>query len=73
MYKKNAQDISEQDFQRHNKLACKSYQQPSPKHPTKPNEFDKLVYVAAVFSKLPKGTFNHGDASPFESITPRKK
>lgn len=52
--KKNSQDISERDFQQHNKLACKYYQQPSPKYSPKPNEFDKLVYVATAFSQKPK-------------------
>ncbi len=73
MYKKNSQNISEQDFQRHNKVAGKYYQQPSPKYSPKPNEFDKLVYVATVFNQKRKDNFNHSDESPFQSVVSRKK
>lgn len=71
--KKNSQDISEQDFQQHNKATCQNYERPSPTHPTRPNEFDKLVYVATTtFSQKPQNNFNHGDASPFRSVTSPK-
>lgn len=70
--KKNSQDISEQDFQRHNKV-CEYYQQPIPKYPKPNNELDKLAYVATVFSRAPKNHFKHSDRSPFQSVRPGKK
>lgn len=73
MYKKNYQDISEQDFQRHNKNVACYYLQPSAKYPTKLNEFEKLVYVGTVFSQKPKNNFNHDDTSPFQPVIPSKK
>ncbi|WP_342147661.1 hypothetical protein [Rickettsiella endosymbiont of Aleochara curtula] len=70
--KKNFQDISAQDFQRHKK-SCSYYQQPSPKYLPKLSEFDKLAYVATVFNKKPNNGFKHSDTSPFQSVVPGKK
>lgn len=70
---KKFQPLSKQDFQPNNKLTYKD-QPISPVYPRKPNEFDKLVYVAAVFSKaLPTSEFNHSNTSPFQPIIPYKK
>ena len=76
--KKNSQNISEQDFQQHNKAACQYYERPSPKYPPKPTKFEKLAYVVSTtffddFNQKPENNFNHSDASPFQSVTPRKK
>jgi hypothetical protein len=73
MYKKDSQDISEQDFQQHNKLAYKYCQRPSPKYSAKPNEFDKLVYVASTLNEEQKNNFKHSKESPFQSVAPRKQ
>ena len=70
--KKNSQ-ISEQDFQRHNELACKEYQQPSPQYSAKPTKFDTLVYVATIFKQEPQTRFSHSDTSPFRPIGSSKK
>ncbi len=72
MYKKNPLDISEQDFQRHNKLLCKNYR-PSPQYPAKPTKFDILVYVATIFNQEPRTDFNHSESSPFRMVSPGKK
>ncbi len=74
MYKNKSQDISEKDFQRHNK-ACQYYQQPSPKYSPKPNEVEKLAYVATVFifNQKPKNEFKHSETSPFQVVVPDKK
>lgn len=72
MNKKDSQDVSKKDFQRHNELACKNYHQPSPKC-SKPTKFDTLVYVATTFDQKPKTCFNHSDASPFQPVVPGKK
>lgn len=73
MNKINSQDISEQEFQRYNELACKNYQKPSPQYPATPTNFDTLVYVATIFKQKPKTSFNHSEASPFRTVTPGKK
>lgn len=72
MYKKNSEDISEQDFRQHNKQAC-TYQRPSPNYLQKPTEFAKLVYVASAFSQKRKNDFTHSDTSLFQSVAPGKK
>ncbi len=74
MYKKNSQDIHEQDFQQHNELVCKNYQRPSPQYSAMPTKFDTLVYVGATtFNQKPNNNFNHSESSPFRVVAPGKK
>lgn len=72
--KKNFQDISKQAFYQSNKPQ-NYYHRPLPTYPTKPNEFDKLIYVASsIFNSKPKNSFNHAaDVSLFRSIVFGKK
>lgn len=71
---KKIQDVSKQAFYRPNKPQ-NYYHHPLPIYPTKPNEFDKLVYVASsVFNSKPKNSFNHAtNASPFRTVVLGKK
>ena len=71
---KNFKAISKKNFYKPNKSQL-YYHQPLPTYPTKPNEFDKLVYVASsVFNSRPKNCFNHAaDVSLFRSVVSGKK
>lgn len=50
------------------------YHHPLPTYSSKPNEFEKLVYVASsFFNSKPKNCFNHTtDVSQFRSVISKK-